>query len=283
MFIAILFAPLFVGISLPDIIAIMNNGEMNHHLGLMRYIQTMQGITLFILPAFFLAYLFSGNVTVYFGFRNPFPKRWLLMVLFVMITVIPLINLLAKLNDQISFPESLSFLERNFRSSEDAARNASDLFLSTTSIYGLFFNILMIALIPAIGEELIFRGIIQKIFVKWTGNIHIAIVISSLLFSAMHLQFYGIFPRWLLGIMFGYLLAWSGSIWLPVFAHFINNAVIAIVGYLTHKGHIPVEAAEYGSSWSAIPVTLAMTAVCILLLWKMKRESARIVPLKRPD
>jgi membrane protease YdiL (CAAX protease family) len=273
MFIGLLFAPLVVGIPLPEIITLTANGDMINHIALLRYMQTLQGITLFIIPAFFLGYLFSANVVAYFALRKLFPIRWLLFAFFVLVTAIPFINMLAALNELIVFPKSLSWLESTFRATEDNAREITERFLDVSNIGGLMCNIFMIALIPAIGEELIFRGILQKIFVRWTGNVHAAIIISAFLFSAMHLQFYGLFPRWLLGVGFGYLLVWSGSIWLPIFAHFVNNAMAVIVMYLSNKGHLPEKISDYGATWDAIPITIAMTAVCILLLWKLYQET----------
>ncbi|MDR1864951.1 MAG: CPBP family intramembrane metalloprotease [Bacteroidales bacterium] len=280
MFVGLLLAPPAVGVSLPEIIAMTGNGEINHHLPLMRYMQTLQGIALFIVPAFFLGYLFAGSATRYFSLRSTAPGRWFVAVLFVMMLAVPLINLLASLNDMIVFPERLSWLESRFRNAEETARRATEFFMSVDNFGGMLFNIFMIAVLPGIGEELIFRGVLQKIFTRWTGNVHAAIVISAFLFSAMHLQFYGLFPRWLLGVMLGYLLVWSGSIWLPVFAHFAYNAMAVVVTWFSRKGYLPEDISEYGASWDVIPVTVILTACCVLLLWKLKIESRRPLPVE---
>ncbi len=269
MFIGILLAPPILGIPLPQIMNMMGNGEAIHHLNLLRYMQTLQNISLFIIPALFVGYLFSGNVITYFGFRNVVSGKWFVAVFLAIVTVVPFINLLTSLNEMVIFPESLSWLEHKLRTMEDNAAELTKLFMTMDHVGWLFFNILMIAVLPAVGEELIFRGIAQKIFVRWTGNVHAGIIITAFLFSFIHLQFYGFFPRWLLGIIFGYMLVWSGSIWLPIFAHFLNNAMAVVVTYLTQKGYISEELGEYGSAWSAIPVTIVMTAACIWILWKM--------------
>src|SRR5690606_2422366 len=100
--------------------------------------------------------------------------------------------------------------------------------LQVTSFSGLLLNLLVIAIIPAIGEELLFRGCLQPVFHRWTKNIHIAIWITAIIFSAIHVQFYGFIPRMLMGAVFGYMLYWGRSIWLPIIAHFINNATAVI-------------------------------------------------------
>lgn len=93
----------------------------------------------------------------------------------------------------------------------------------------LIVNLMVMAVCPAITEEFFFRGALQRLIGKWSHNPHLVIWSVAILFSAFHLQFYGFIPRMLLGAYFGYLLLWSRSIWVPVFAHFVNNAT-AVIG-----------------------------------------------------
>ena len=109
-------------------------------------------------------------------------------------------------------------------------------------------NLLMVAVLAAVGEELIFRGILVKLFREWTGNIHLAVIIPALLFSTLHLQFYGFFGRLALGIILGYLFVWSGSLWVPIAVHFLNNAMAVIVSSLDHRGLISTDLESFGSS-----------------------------------
>lgn len=103
-----------------------------------------------------------------------------------------------------------------------------NLLINEVGIIAFISNILVIALLAALTEEFLFRGAIQRIIEKWTANYHIVIWTAAIVFSAIHLQFYGFVPRMLLGAYFGYLLYWTKSIWAPVLAHFINNAVAVI-------------------------------------------------------
>jgi membrane protease YdiL (CAAX protease family) len=105
----------------------------------------------------------------------------------------------------------------------------TNLFLDTRSTADFIENMAIMAVLPALGEELLFRGIFQRLFSDWARSIHWGIIITSLLFSFFHFEFYGFLPRFLLGILFGYLLIWTASIWIPMLAHFINNGII--VGY----------------------------------------------------
>jgi membrane protease YdiL (CAAX protease family) len=272
MFIGLLLTPLVPGIPYTELMDIFSSGRLIQHPGLMRYMQVLQGIGLFIVPAFFAAFLFSGTVFDYLELKQNTSAKWFGAVLLLMLAAMPCINLLAALNEMIVFPESLSGLEQRLKDSEEAARQLTELFMNVDNVGGMLFNIFMIAILPALGEELIFRGLLQKIFTKWTGNVHIAIIVTGFLFSLMHMQFYGFFPRWLLGVMFGYLLVWSGTIWLPVFAHFVNNSAAVFLSFLIHKGVISDKIEVFGSAWHDVPVTIAATIFCGWLLWKIYKN-----------
>ena len=282
----ILLAPLVLGISFAEMMDVFSSGAAVHHLNLMRYLQVLQGIGLFIVPAFFAAYLFTGtkepstNATAndYLGLKQTAPSIKYGLVLLLMLAALPCINFLAALNEMIVFPESLSALEQKLKTLAEDLGQLTKMFLTVEHPGGMFFNIFMMAILPALGEELIFRGLLQKIFTRWTGNIHVGIIISGFLFSLMHRHFYQFFPIWLLGIMFGYLLVWSGTLWLPILAHFVNNAVAVSVSYMIHKGMISDKIEEFGAAWHDVPVTVVAAAVCAFLLWKMYKN--RINKLK---
>ena len=103
------------------------------------------------------------------------------------------------------------------------------------TIWDLFYTILVIAVVPAIGEELLFRGYLQQKLVNWLSNSHTAILITAFLFSAIHFHLQGIIPRFVLGVLLGYLFYWSNSLWLPILAHFVNNAQAVIFSYPLFK------------------------------------------------
>jgi len=107
--------------------------------------------------------------------------------------------------------------------------------------------LLIMAILPAIGEEFLFRGFLMRYFSSFVKNIHLNIIIVSIIFSALHLQFYGFLPRMALGILLGYLFYWSGSIWLPIVVHFANNAMTVIVYYLAEVGKINIDAEDFGN------------------------------------
>ncbi len=205
---------------------------------LLKYFQMVQSIGLFVIPPFILAWFFGGNIIRYLYLDKKVQWRTIILTTVIMLSAIPVINLMAHLNSQLNLPESWSALEEWMQRTEEAAKHLTESFLAADDIGGLLFNLFLIAVIPAIGEELLFRGVIQRLFAEWTKNKHAGIWISAILFSAMHMQFYGFLPRTILGALFGYMLVWSGRMWVPIIAHFVNNAAAVIVYYFISKNQI---------------------------------------------
>jgi len=221
-------------------------GEEN--ISFLKFIQVVQSIGVFIIPSLLFAILFEGNV---FGYLKLDKKPYQLSIILAIIIVLfssPFINFVGEINSKMTLPSAFSSIEHWMRASEDAAENITKLFLKTDGFGGLLFNILMIGIIPAVGEELLFRGIFQRILSEWTKSIHWGIWISAILFSALHIQFYGFIPRAILGAIFGYLLVWSGNLWIPILAHFVNNTIAVIAYYLFGKGIIKVDPDKIGTN-----------------------------------
>ena len=165
-----------------------------------------------------------------------FPWTLIVIVIGVMVVSSPMIELLGRINQNMVLPEYLSGVQKWMRDSEDKAQKLVEFLLKMDSVAAVIANVIAIGLFTAIVEELMFRGCMQTIFVKWTGNVHAAVWITGILFSAFHMEFFGFLPRLLLGVLFGYFTAWSGSVWPAVWAHFLNNASAVVAFYLyQHK------------------------------------------------
>ena len=101
--------------------------------------------------------------------------------------------------------------------------------LQMDSFFDLIVNLIIVALLPAIGEELLFRGVIQKELVSKIKNHHIAIILASIVFSGIHLQIQGFLPKFIIGMIMGYAYYWTKSIWYPMIIHFVNNGLQTII------------------------------------------------------
>jgi len=200
-----------------------------------RWLQFAQAVGLFIVPPLVLAYLWSDKPFKYLCLdKNPDIVNVLFIILFMML-VIPFVNLLGEWNQQLKLPHAFAAIEAQMKASEAEIALLTKKLLDVHSLKGLFGNVFLIAFIPAFGEELFFRGALQRIFQN-KKNAIMAIWITAFIFSAIHFQFYGFVPRFLMGVFFGYLLVWSGNLWLPILAHFTNNAVAIVFYYLKQNG-----------------------------------------------
>lgn len=166
--------------------------------------------------------------------RTSFKFPWFLLVVIfcVMLTSGPLIEVLSNINQKLHLPHFLAGLEKWMRDTEDQAQRLTAILLQMKSVSSMLMKLVVVGLLTAIVEEFMFRGCIQTILFKWTKNPHAAVWIAAALFSAFHMEFLGFLPRLLLGLLFGYFVIWSGSVWPAVWAHFINNGTAVVVNYL---------------------------------------------------
>ena len=195
---------------------------------LMRITQFISAVGTFLLPACFFAWLCSNQPKRYLSIGKLPTLEVLALTFLSMLLINPAISLTGLLNQQMELPSFMEGIEHWMRTQEDEAERLTLLLLSEKGIGALLANLLVVALTAGITEEFLFRGAFQRILERWTSNPHLVIWIAACLFSAFHMQFYGFLPRMLLGAYFGYLLYWSRNIWIPVFAHFTNNAFAVI-------------------------------------------------------
>ncbi len=203
--------------------------------------QILYTINIFLLPSIIISLFFSSKPHKYLGMtKSAVPLNYFYVVILVILTL-PIVNLLADLNKNIELPETFSHIKILFEEMEEKAEKLANKILLVDNTAMFLLNVFMVALLPAISEEFFFRGILQKHIIEWVKNIHIGILIASILFSAFHFQFLTFLPRVFLGLILGYLYVWSKSIWLPITAHFFNNAFAVIVGYYTKIRNIDID------------------------------------------
>ncbi|MCD7972929.1 MAG: CPBP family intramembrane metalloprotease [Candidatus Azobacteroides sp.] len=243
----------------------MSTGEVPVNIFLIRLLQILQSFFVFIIPALLLAFWFSVNPNNYLYFEQKNNPVIPLLIIAASITIIPVVNYLAYLNEQIALPEALKGVENWMRKLEEDNEKIMEKILKMDSIRILWFNILLIGILAGVGEELFFRGIIQKVIKEGTHNIHLAIWLTAFIFSAIHMQFYGFFPRLLLGAYFGYLLWWTKSIWMPVLAHFANNTIAVMGTYMEQHQIADAELENIGSNGEIISLITSFILSLILI------------------
>lgn len=198
----------------------------------------MQGVAsavgLIIFPLIFLR-IRERNATRYLSERN---SDWLIYVLSLAVIIFFMgVNaLFIDWNANFTFPEFMRGFEEWARSNEENLAEATIFITRFANVGEFLLAFVVIAIIPAIGEEIVFRGILQRKMIEARVNPHLAIWISAILFSAIHIQFFGFVPRLLLGALFGYLYFWTGDLKIAMFAHFVNNGFTLLMAYLNQLG-----------------------------------------------
>jgi hypothetical protein len=266
--------PLF-HINIADLTNVLTNYTDPENIKFLKYLQTLQAIGLFILPAFIIGYAFHSKSIKYLKFEQ-ITIRAIVFTIIILFASIPIINSLAFLNESMQFPDWLQGIESWMKEKEMSAQGLTEAFLKMDTFGSLYFNIIMIGILPSIGEELIFRGIFQRLFAEWTKNIHLGIIIAAFLFSAMHMQFYGFLPRFLLGILLGYLFYWSGSIWIPMLAHFVNNTT-AVILYYFYADKMTDNIENFGANQGSFIYLILGVIIVVPLLYLFYKENFKQV------
>lgn len=237
-----------------------------------RLFQGLAAIGTFILPAWAASYFFSLDTPAYLGITQKPAGVQIAGLLVLLIAAIPFINWMMQVNGSMNLPAGLKDLQDWMAMTEAQAAKITTLLLGSTGVSDLLINLIVIAIIPAIGEELLFRGVIQKLFTELANSKAFAIVFTAILFSALHMQFFGFLPRFALGVMLGFLYVWSGSLWVPITAHFINNAMAVILTWCMKRGIINFNPDTIGIQPGQEGILAASVFLTWAILWWLKKQ-----------
>jgi membrane protease YdiL (CAAX protease family) len=254
---------LFLGMSLGGLISygIMASGADT--IRTTKLLLVVQQITIFIIPAILFTYIiFRKDAASEMGLLSFASARIVFLSLMSIFTISIFIQYSYQLNQLIPMPEWMLKMEED---SESLIKQI--LVMDTTQ--ELLFNIFLIGILPAVGEELLFRGVIQKRLALHLKRPQVAIWLSAIIFSAIHFQFQGFFPRMFLGALLGYLFWLGGSLWLAILVHFVNNAFQVLMYYLYQKKITDIDLeADFAIPWSGALVSLGITLTLIYLIKK---------------
>ena len=266
----------------------------------LKWIQFVQQTALFLLPPLCMAYLWSKQPMEWLRVKGDGPLAMGngrlamsngLWAMALMLVALPAINLLGYWNQQMTLPAFLEPLEQWMKTQEESAKILTEQFMNVTTIGGLIINLLLMALLPAIAEELTFRGVLQRLFegksledaslqngskapYSLKARIpHLAIWCSAILFSAIHLQFYGFVPRMLMGALFGYMLVWTGSLWIPILMHFTNNAMAVLLYFVTLRQGWDMEKVDAIGTIDTLWLGVVSMVITIIGIYAFRRST----------
>ncbi len=261
-----------------DVISLLSTPDFSNPsvVNAMKAIQIMNMAGGLLFPAIVYLWLCTPDTNSYAIFKKHESVLPILLSAILIVLAQPLIGLANEFNSYLTLPEGLSSIENWMKKGEERGAILTEAFLATTSLSGLAVNIFMIAILPAFAEEILFRGVLANLFRSMTQNVHLAVFLSSFIFAAIHLQFYGFLPRFLLGMALGYLFFWSGSLWLPIVAHFANNFLSVIIEFLYRKEIILTDAENFGTNNTMIIIIISVITVTAILYYIYRMSDNRL-------
>ena len=233
-----------------------------------------QGITstmMFVVPPIVYYFITRNEHQMQdLGLRQLAPPWWLILIGVVVLFVsIPVTTRLTTWNAGMKLGGMFQTFEDWIKELEETAQAATEKMLNVNTFGGLLLNLFIIALIPAVGEEMTFRGVLQQSLTR-KMNPHIAIILSSAIFSFIHFQFYGFLPRMFLGMLLGYMFYITNSLWTSMLMHYINNGTAVVLYYLSNKGMI-ADAEHFGETDNVWMIAASAAITVGLIVWSWKK------------
>ncbi|MCH6199665.1 CPBP family intramembrane metalloprotease [Aquiflexum sp. LQ15W] len=259
----LLLLPFLFGIPLDELAALFT-AESSHPNGRMAFlfVQGLGGGLGFLVAGLLISKVIDKANLGWKQQMSRFKFMGLALTLVIMIGSVLFNSLLIDWNAKIVLPEFLSELEQMMRSKEDELMGLTKYLTDFENVGEFLMGVLVIGVLAGIGEEFLFRGVLQPKLHLFTGNAHVAIWLSAFIFSAIHFQFYGFFPRMMLGAVFGYLYLYSGSLVYPIIGHILNNTFTVILVYLDKLGKIEFNIDETDQ----VSIPIALVGLLILLV-----------------
>ena len=238
-----------------------------------KVMQSVSSILIFFVPAYITARIVSNKPFERLGFKGGLKMDRILIAIFLMLSVLPFVAWLGDVNKAVPVGAELRKMFDNFESQfENQVKQLAQFKSPVDYISALF----VIAIMPALVEEVFFRGGLQKVLHRWLINPHVAILATSVIFSLIHFSFYGFLPRIALGMMLGYIFYFTGNIWYAILGHFFNNGLMVTVLYVQYLNSktIDPKVGESAPWWAAI-----ISMILVLFLFsRLRRMAATKVP-----
>ena len=250
---------------------IQNHDLSKRTLGL--WMASIQNILLFITPTIIAVRAIS--IHPFSTLELTISPSWLslLGIVIVYIVGMPFLNQIIYWNANISLPESLSNFESYAKAMEQQGQDITAALLDTTSFGGMITGILIIGIMTGIGEELVFRGMIQRAFGIIIERKWVSIWLTAIIFSLVHFQFYGFVPRLLLSAFYGYLLVWTKNLWVPIIAHSINNSIVVVTGWIDKCNYVSnINLETIGVFDHGISISVIISFLLLVLLFSQRNR-----------
>ena len=238
----------------------------------LRVFQILTSLIMFVIPATAYSKLFDNNLKEGLYLDKRPPALLTLLAIITMVSALPLSNLLSIINSHLALPDCMSGIETWMRNKEDSSQALVAKIILTDSFAVYLFNIVTLALIPAISEELFFRATVQKLISGSMRQQILAAIITAVIFSAIHMQFYGFLPRFMLGFLLGFMLICTKSIYVPIMAHFVNNFIAITYAHVTGEFMEEPQNQELSTLITISLLSAVVVAILLVVQWKISHS-----------
>jgi len=261
----LLIGKVWLNVSLQTLSQMIISPVTPEEISFLRFYQFFSQIGVFFLPVFALVFFTSKNISGYLSMNSRPGSVAIFITIILVYSSLPFNGFLTSINENMQLPAAFAGIEQWMKDKETQANGLVEIILSTNSVNVLMISLVVVALMPALGEELFFRGVLLKLFRQITHNIHWAVLISAFIFSFFHLQFYGFLPRFMMGLMLGYLFVITQNLWIPILFHFVNNASSVILFYLHYNGYIQLSMDKFGTTQNMVYIIGSL----LMIIWLM--------------
>lgn len=240
----------------------------------LRIATILQDIMMFILPAVATAVMITRTPARFIMIDRKPKTALVMLVIATILAAVPAMNLIVSWNQQLTLPESMKEIESILRDSEAHAAELTSLIFGNWSTASYIVALLIVSVLAGVSEELYFRGGLQRILVTAPIGKHLAVWGTAIIFSAVHMQFFGFVPRMLLGAYFGYLCVWTECLWLPIIAHVLNNAMAATALWMSHSHGYDMmdKVGTTEGEWIYAAVSAVLTVYLLFLTYRTSQK-----------
>ena len=212
--------------------AIMDKLLVPQNATALRWMQFISTFFLFFLPPFFYAIICHKKPFMHLGFKHTVNVKQALIVVLIMLACLPIVGAMQELTEMLPWSKATLL---HFKQAEEDYNKQVMVIARMDSFFDYLVSVVMIAFLPAVFEETLFRGGLQNLLSRWFKMPIVAVVITSIIFSAVHGSYLGFLSRFVLGFVLGWVYYRTGNIWLNIIGHFFNNAFAVTALYISTK------------------------------------------------
>ncbi|HEV8084334.1 MAG TPA: type II CAAX endopeptidase family protein [Chitinophagaceae bacterium] len=246
-------------------------------------IQAVSTFFMFFVPVYILALICYRKPTKFIGFNTNINYRQFFIVIGILILTFPLSGALAELNNILPIPKNWAI---KFKAMEDARAVQEAALININSFPKYLISLLVIGLLPGLFEEVCFRAGLQNIFTRWFKGPWVAIILTSIIFSVIHISYYGFLVRFGLGIILGLVFYYSGNLWLSILFHFLYNGLQVTALYVITRSGKKTPSKDIEQNFPLWAGIIALILIIFLFI-KFKEYSvlqkAKVVEDDLPD